>query len=92
MACFLKNSQASGIFNLGTGVAQPFNDVANAVIKNFKSGSIEYISFPEHLKGHYQCFTQANIDKLRGVGCNHVFKDVEDGVTAYMKWLNKKHI
>jgi ADP-L-glycero-D-manno-heptose 6-epimerase len=86
---FLEHPQASGIFNVGTGRSQTFNDVANAVIAYHKKGEIEYIPFPEHLKGCYQSFTQANLEQLRAIGCNHPFKSVEEGVALYMAWLNQ---
>ncbi len=85
---FLDNPQASGIFNCGTGRSQTFNDVANAVIKYHQRGRIQYIPFPDHLKGCYQSFTEANLEKLRNAGCLHPFKTVEQGVQLYMEWLN----
>jgi ADP-L-glycero-D-manno-heptose 6-epimerase len=86
---FLDNPQASGIFNCGTGRSQTFNDVANAVIRYHQRGHIKYIPFPEHLKGCYQSFTEANLENLRGIGCQHQFKSVEQGVQLYMEWLNR---
>ncbi len=86
---FLDNPNLSGIFNVGTGRSQTFNEVANAVINYHKQGIIEYIPFPEHLKGCYQSFTEANLEALREAGCDHHFKTVEQGVTLYMEWLNQ---
>ena len=86
---FLDNPQVSGIYNAGTGKSQPFNDVANAVLAYHQQGKLEYIPFPEHLKGCYQSFTEANLENLRAAGCNHQFKSVEEGVQLYMEWLNK---
>ncbi len=86
---FLDNPQVSGIYNTGTGRSQTFNDVANAVLAYHQKGQLEYIPFPEHLKGCYQSFTEANLDNLRAAGCNHSFKSVEEGVRLYMEWLNK---
>ncbi|MCI5763262.1 ADP-glyceromanno-heptose 6-epimerase [Actinobacillus porcinus] len=80
----------SGIFNLGTGKAQSFREVAEAVVKFHGKGSIETILFPEHLKSRYQEYTQANLGKLRAAGCDYQFKDVATGVAEYMAWLNKK--
>lgn len=85
---FLDNPAISGIYNTGTGCSQTFNDVANAVINYHQRGCIKYIPFPEHLKGCYQSFTEANLDNLRAAGCGHVFKSVEQGVQLYMEWLN----
>ncbi len=86
---FLDNPNASGIYNVGTGRSQTFNDVANAVIAHHQRGEIEYIPFPEHLKGCYQSFTEANLEHLREAGCDHRFKTVEQGVGLYMEWLNR---
>ena len=85
---FLQNG-VSGIFNLGTGNAESFNEVANAVIKYHGKGSVETIPFPEHLKGAYQEFTQADLTKLRAAGCDHKFKSVAEGVAEYMKIINR---
>lgn len=88
---FMENPGKSGIFNLGTGRSQPFNDVANAVIKFHGKGQIEYIPFPEHLKGRYQSFTQADMDAVRNAGYDKPFRTVEQGVTEYMQWLAGKN-
>jgi ADP-L-glycero-D-manno-heptose 6-epimerase len=100
---FFDHPEKSGIFNLGTGSAQPFNDVAMAVVNTLRQhqniaslsledavrgGMIDYIGFPEALMGKYQSYTQADLSALRGVGCDHAFADVQTGVTAYMQWLN----
>lgn len=87
---FLANPDKSGIFNLGTGRSQTFNDVANAVIAWHKRGKLRYISFPEHLQGCYQSFTQADITALRQAGYSDTFKRVEEGVKSYLDWLNGK--
>jgi ADP-L-glycero-D-manno-heptose 6-epimerase len=86
---FWGHPKCSGIFNLGTGHAQPFNDVAKAVIKYHGKGTIEYIPFPDVLKGRYQSFTEADLTNLRATGCDHKFMTVEEGVEKYMKWLNR---
>ncbi|QIQ21119.1 ADP-glyceromanno-heptose 6-epimerase [Zophobihabitans entericus] len=85
---FWENS-VSGIFNCGTGRAESFQEVANAVLAYHTKGEIDYIPFPEHLKGRYQTFTQADLTKVRAVGCPIEFKTVAEGTTEYMKWLNK---
>ncbi|MCK9532293.1 MAG: ADP-glyceromanno-heptose 6-epimerase [Gammaproteobacteria bacterium] len=85
---FMENRDKSGIFNLGTGRSQSFNDVARAVIAHHGRGDIEYIPFPEHLKGRYQSFTEADMEKLRAAGYTAPFKSVEEGVSLYMQWLN----
>lgn len=87
---FFKHPAISGIYNCGTGASEPFNHIAQAVIKhNNQVGEIQYIPFPEHLKGHYQSFTQADISALRAVGYDRPFKTVAEGVAAYCDWLKK---
>ncbi|MGB1581319.1 MAG: ADP-glyceromanno-heptose 6-epimerase [Nevskiales bacterium] len=85
----LDNPGTSGIFNLGTGNSQSFNDVANAVVDWHGKGSLNYIPFPEHLKGSYQSFTEADMSDLRAAGYEAPFKTVEEGVKDYMDLLHK---
>lgn len=90
---FLDNPDKSGIFNVGTGRAQTFNDVAKTVIAWHHEhrgidASIEYVPFPDHLKGAYQSFTQADISALRAAGYVGRFHSVEEGVSKYLSWLN----
>ncbi len=102
---FLQHPEASGIFNLGTGRAQPFNDVAVAAVNAARAlkgdaalpladlvdaGQVEYIPFPDALVGKYQCFTQADLTRLRAAGCGHAFADVGRGVQRYVDWLAKQ--
>ena len=102
---FLDHPQKSGIFNLGTGRAQSFNDVAVASVNGgrvregkealpldelLQQGAIEYIPFPEALKGKYQSFTQADLGKLRAAGYDQPFATVEEGVKHYVEWLNAR--
>jgi ADP-L-glycero-D-manno-heptose 6-epimerase len=99
---FLQHPAHSGIFNLGTGRAQPFNDVAVAVVNSVRAergeaalglvdmvraGLLQYIDFPDALVGKYQCFTEADISGLRSVGCPHSFLTVGEGVARYGGWL-----
>lgn len=84
---FLTNPGHSGIFNTGTGRSQSFNELANAVIAWHGRGEIEYIPFPEHLKGRYQSYTQADISLLRESGYQGSFRTVEQGVPEYLDWL-----
>jgi ADP-L-glycero-D-manno-heptose 6-epimerase len=99
---FLDNPDISGIYNLGTGRAQPFNDVAAATVNACRrhegkpaltlaelvsEGILEYIDFPDALKGKYQSFTQADISKLRDAGYDAPFFSVEQGVDRYVDWL-----
>ena len=89
---FYDRPKISGIFNVGTGKSQSFNDVANAVIGWHGKGSIEYIPFPEMLKERYQSFTEADLNALREVGCDINFRTVEQGVRDYLNWLDEKEI
>ena len=99
---FLDNQELSGIFNLGTGRSQTFNDVAVAALNacraldgkealsldEIKSQRlIEYIPFPDALKGKYQSFTEADVTKLRAAGYVEPFLTVEQGVASYIPWL-----
>ena len=85
---FLDNPEQSGIYNLGTGQAEPFKTIATTVISHYNKGEIEYIDFPEHLKGAYQSFTQADISLLRNAGYQGSFRDLATGVKDYMTWLD----
>jgi ADP-L-glycero-D-manno-heptose 6-epimerase len=102
---FLHHPEKSGLFNLGSGRAQPFNDVAVAVVNAsralkgepplpladlVKHGLIEYIEFPAALVGKYQCYTQADMSGLRAAGCDHRFADVATGVARYVAWLGQQ--
>ena len=78
----------SGIFNVGTGRSQTFNDVANAVVAWHGRGELEYIPFPDHLRGRYQSYTEADLTNLRAAGYSAPFKTVEEGVERYLKVLN----
>jgi len=101
---FFDHPGISGIFNLGSGRAQPFNDVASAVVNTMRgiqgkttltleamvsAGVIEYLLFPDALRGKYQCYTQADLASLRATGCEHAFVDVQTGVSSYVQWLNQ---
>lgn len=87
---FLDNPEKSGIFNLGTGNAEPFKTIAETVIEHYGKGEIEFIPFPEHLKGAYQSFTQADISKLREAGYQGSFRGLAQGVKDYMAWLDNR--
>jgi ADP-L-glycero-D-manno-heptose 6-epimerase len=100
---FLAHPQCSGVFNLGTGRAQAFNEVAHATVnacraqrgepaltleQQIKQGMVEYIPIPEALVGKYQCHTEADLSALRAAGCDHEFADVATGVRRYVEWLS----
>ena len=85
---FMKNPDKSGIYNVGTGKSQTFNEVAEAVIEWNQKGLINYIDFPDHLKGAYQSYTEADIDSLRKAGYSQEFLDVKAGVKKYLDSLS----
>jgi len=87
---FLDHPGIHGIFNCGSGKAQTFNDVANAVIAWHGRGAIRYIPFPEGLKDAYQSYTQADLEQLRSAGCGVEFAEVASGVSAYLDTLSAK--
>ena len=82
--------QVSGIFNCGSGRAQSFNEVADAVIDWHGRGYKRYIEFPEHLVGRYQSYTQADMRALRDAGYDTAFADVATGVRRYLDWLAQR--
>ena len=84
---FLDNPDKSAIVNLGTGHCQSFKDVAMAVIAWYGKGELEFIPFPDHLRGRYQSFTEADMSALRELGYDRSFRTVEEGVPLYMDWL-----
>ena len=100
---FLQNPQVRGIFNLGSGRAQSFNDVAAASVNTalalqgeaalplselVRLGLVEYVEFPSALAGKYQCHTQADLGLLRATGCPCEFTDVATGVERYIRRLH----
>ena len=99
---FLDNESVSGIFNLGTGRSQTFNDMAVASLNACRALDgksaltldemkaerlIDYVAFPEALKGKYQSFTEANLANLRSAGYTDNFLTVEEGVARYIPSL-----
>ena len=99
---FLDHPGKSGIFNVGTGAAQSFNDIAVATVNACRrhdavapltlaqmqgQGIIEYINFPSDLEGKYQSYTQADISALRAAGYSARFLTVEEGVVRYVEQL-----
>jgi ADP-L-glycero-D-manno-heptose 6-epimerase len=99
-------SSPSGVYNLGSGRAQTFNEVALTTFNTLREaqgepvlslaqaidqGFIEYIEFPDALKGKYQCFTQADLSLLRKAGYGGAFYTVEQGVARYVERLIAKY-
>jgi ADP-L-glycero-D-manno-heptose 6-epimerase len=83
---FWRNPGRKGIYNLGAGRAETWNDLAAALFKAMaKPPAIEYIEMPPALRGQYQYFTQADLTKLRKAGCPVVFRNLEQGVGDYVR-------
>jgi ADP-L-glycero-D-manno-heptose 6-epimerase len=96
------NRPTSGIFNVGSGRAQSFNEVAMAVINSLREANgqgplqlkqavaqstIDYVEFPLDLRDRYQAYTQADLTRLRNTGFAEPMMSVEQGVAAYVRWL-----
>lgn len=103
---FLDHPETSGIFNCGTGRAQPFNDVASSVVNALRADAgletlsltqqveqqlIRYIPFPDDLKGRYQSYTEADLSQLRAAGFTKPMRDVQTGVAEYVNSLLARH-
>lgn len=81
----LDNPKVSGLFNLGTGKARSFKDLAAAVFKAAeKPEKINYVDTPEQIRDKYQYFTEANMQKLRSKGFGGNFHSLEDGIRDYV--------
>lgn len=99
---FLDHPEQSGIFNVGSGRAEPFNAIALATVNAFRrsrnepelslvemieQGVLEYIPFPDDLRGAYQTYTCAELSELRAAGYTEEFLTVAQGVARYAKEL-----
>ncbi|MFD2204268.1 ADP-glyceromanno-heptose 6-epimerase [Kiloniella antarctica] len=84
---WLKDHQdVNGLFNVGTGQARSFVDLARAVFEAMdKNENIKYVPTPESIRDKYQYFTEANMNKLKAAGYNHPFLSLEEGVGRYVK-------
>jgi ADP-L-glycero-D-manno-heptose 6-epimerase len=93
MAWFLTNPDKNGIFNIGTGNARTWNDLANAVFAAMdRTPEIEYIPMPESIRDKYQYFTEAKMDKLAAAGCDVAMTSLEDGAADYVRnYLDKEN-
>ncbi|HOD12332.1 MAG TPA: ADP-glyceromanno-heptose 6-epimerase [Candidatus Omnitrophota bacterium] len=88
---FLAHPELSGIYNVGTGKARTWNDVAHALFAAVgKQPSIEYIEMPAEIRGQYQYFTEARMEKLRSVGYARPFTTLENSVADYVYYLERK--
>ena len=85
--CAGQPRSVSGIYNCGTGRAEPFNAVARAVLDFHGRGTLEYIDFPADLVDAYQAYTEADLSRLRAAGYAGRLRDVATGVREYLHWL-----
>ena len=85
MMWMLDNPQVSGLFNIGSGRARSFRDLIGAVATALDLPiEFDFVPMPEHLRGRYQYFTQAEMSKLRTAGYDAPFYSVEEGVADYV--------
>jgi ADP-L-glycero-D-manno-heptose 6-epimerase len=91
---FLTHPDKTGIFNLGTGIAGSWNDLARAMFSAMQlRPNVRYVEMPEALREHYQYFTQAKMEKLRRAGYESEFMTLEDAVRDYVGYLKEgKHL
>ncbi len=86
MLWLYKNKEVNGLFNVGTGNARSFKDLAEATFDAAnKDTKISYIDMPEQLREKYQYFTEADMNKLRAAGYKKAFTELEDGVRDYVQ-------
>ena len=94
LACWQKDPQTfiSGIYNVGTGQARSFNDLVKATFSGLdRKPEIEYIDMPEDIRGTYQYYTQAEMQKIKDAGYNENMFSLEEGVDDYVRnYLSKK--
>lgn len=88
---FFNNPEKRGILNCGTGKAESFLRIANIMKQLYEKADIEFIPFPEQLKGKYQTFTQADLSALRNMGYEDEFTNLETGVKSYVEVLKKNN-
>jgi ADP-L-glycero-D-manno-heptose 6-epimerase len=92
MIWLLDNPEVSGLFNVGSGQARPFKDVAQNVFHTLgQSPRIDYVDMPEVLQEKYQYFTQADLSRLRAAGYKAPMTSLEEGIEQYVQnYLTKK--
>ncbi|HBE94720.1 MAG TPA: ADP-glyceromanno-heptose 6-epimerase [Desulfovibrio sp.] len=82
----LKNRGVGGVFNVGTGQARTWNDLARSVFAAMgRETQVEYVDMPDALRGKYQYYTCADLKKLAGRGCDVDFRPLEDGIADYVQ-------
>ena len=91
MFYFFTRPDKAGIFNLGTGKANSWNELAAAIFKAAGSKPrIEYVPMPVQIRQKYQYFTRAKMDKLKVAGCRHRFMELGESVKDYVSYLEKE--
>ncbi|MDD2385827.1 MAG: ADP-glyceromanno-heptose 6-epimerase [Bacteroidales bacterium] len=86
MAYFMLNRSKSGMYNVGTGVAATFNQLAESVFAALgKEPNIEFVDTPEDIRDKYQYYTCADITKIRAAGYDKQFSNISDGADDYVK-------
>lgn len=86
MLWFMENKSKSGLFNVGSGKARSFNELADCLYKSLgKKTKIEYVDMPAVVRDKYQYITEASLKKIRAVGFNDPLTSLEDGVADYVK-------
>lgn len=82
---FMNNRKNSGIYNVGTGEARTYLSLTKAVFKSMrKDENICFVDTPKDLRGKYQYYTCANIQKLRKIGYSEPFNSLEEGIEDYV--------
>lgn len=81
---FLGHPDRAGIYNVGTGRARSFAEVADLVVGALGRGEVATVAFPDHLRGRYQARTEADLTALRAAGCDHRFEPIERGIPRYV--------
>jgi len=85
---FLQNPNINGIYNLGSGKASSWNDLANAIFEALSlDPKIEYVDMPEAIRSQYQYHTEAPMAKLKKAGCPVEFHSIKEGVKDYVDYL-----
>jgi ADP-L-glycero-D-manno-heptose 6-epimerase len=86
MTWLARNPRASGLYNIGSGTARSFLDLTRAIFAALgRNDDIRFVPMPDDLRGKYQYFTQARMDRLRAAGFDHPPTSIEDGVRSYVR-------
>ena len=89
----LEQPRLSGLFNMGTGAARSFLDLAHAAFAAVgRKPEVAFVDTPEAIRDRYQYFTEARMDRLRAAGFTAPFHSLEDGVGAYFEWLRAQAV